>query len=497
MMYSPMRVGGLASGMDIDQIVDDLMEAEHIKVDKLHQQKQVMEWQKKEYRDINLKLKNLYDTNFDMKLSKSYLKYEAVGSMNDGSDFEKYFTVSPGPGAINGSYEVKVEQMAEPARLESKKLKDVKLSKEESLDLNAPIKSQIKYEGSIEKFTINDCEIEIDENDSLNDILNKISNSKAGVKAYYDEITDKVVIVSKETGLDANIEITDDNGLLKFLGFDNTKATGKNAIININGTEIEKTTNNFTVNGIRFDLIRATEGKTATFSTKNDPDAVIENIKEYVDTYNKTISLINDKLSEERYRDFPPLTDAQKKEMSEDDIKLWEEKARSGHLRSDPILDRIVRSLRSAISDPVGDNDKSLSAIGITTKDWREKGILHIDEKKLRDAIVKDPEAVMNIFIADGDKTKSKGVVNRVYDILKGGIRDITDKAGGGEFQKFDNSYLGKRIRDMEDRIDEWEERLWSKEEHYWSQFTAMEKAISAMNQQSMWLASQMGLYGG
>ena len=102
----------------------------------------------------------------------------------------------------------------------------------------------------------------------------------------------------------------------------------------------------------------------------------------------------------------------------------------------------------------------------------------------------------MRLFNVSGDDFSSQGVATRVYDILKGGISDITDKAGGGEFQKFDNSYLGKQIRDMEDRIYEWEDRLYRKEEHYWRQFTEMEKAISYMNQQSMWLASQMGMYG-
>lgn len=495
MMYSPMRVSGLASGMDIDQIVDDLMSAEHMKVDKLYQQKQIMEWQKAEYRNINLKLRSLYDATFDMKLSKSYIKYEAVGDMSDGSDFEKYFTVSPGPGAISDEYTVEIVQTAKPARLESKD------SITKTLNLNDPLKDKLNIEEK--SFTINGEKIEIGENDSFNDIINKINNSEANVKAYYDELTDKVVILSKGTGEDAKIEIKDSSGLFKALGFDSDenmfKALGENAQININGTLVKKPSNDFTINGMRFNLIRATEGKTATFSIKNDPDAAVESIKEYIDLYNETITLINDKLSEERYRDFPPLTDAQKKEMSEDDIKLWEEKAKSGHLRSDPMLDRIVRGLRNAISAPVAglpEDMRSLSAIGITTGDWREKGILHVDEKKLREAIAKDPEAVMRLFNADGEGPNSKGVVNRVYDILKGGIRDITDKAGGGEFQKYDNSHLGKQIRNMEKRIDEWEERLWRTEERYWRQFTAMEKAISTMNQQSMWLASQMGLWG-
>ncbi|MGI6587218.1 MAG: flagellar cap protein FliD N-terminal domain-containing protein [Peptococcia bacterium] len=39
-----MRVGGLASGMDIDQIVQDMMRAERKRVDVVEQNKQILEW---------------------------------------------------------------------------------------------------------------------------------------------------------------------------------------------------------------------------------------------------------------------------------------------------------------------------------------------------------------------------------------------------------------------------------------------------------------------
>ena len=120
-MYGPMRIGGLASGMDIDQIVSDLMRAERMRVDKLYQQKQVMEWQKADYREINLKLRSLYNTSFDMKLTSSYMKYKATGNMGDGSDFDKYFSISPGAGTVPGDYRVEVRQTASYARLESSK----------------------------------------------------------------------------------------------------------------------------------------------------------------------------------------------------------------------------------------------------------------------------------------------------------------------------------------------------------------------------------------
>jgi len=637
MAYSTMRIGGLASGMDIDQIVSDLMRAERTKVDKLYQQKQIMEWQKSFYREINLKLKSLYNAAFDMKLTSSYLTYKAIGTMNDGTSFDKYFSVKPGSAAVPGEYKVKVEQIASYARLESSRTitkpllgddlaqkyeddgkivisegvfevtidgvkKDVKLSDGEydlflgsngltdlasalenaintafgwkasdgddrkrvkvyvkdnrlaiepadnynkvtitlsskkddegnpvndilstlgfkegesyrPLNLNASLKDQLAEDigGDTISFKINGKEFEFSSNASLQMILDKInSTADVGVTARYDALTDRVVFISKETGAAAKIEITDDSGLMRALGFgveeikgeifDNTRAEGQNARIILNGTIIEKTTNDFTVSGIRFNLNKAMEaGQEATFRLENDPDAAVENIKKFIDLYNETIDLINKKLSEERYRSYAPLTEEQKKEMSENDVKLWEEKAKSGLLRSDPLLSRIVQNLRYAVSSVVAgqpEGMKSLAAIGINTMDWKEKGKLYVNEEKLREAIVKDREAVMRLFNADGDNSSKDGVATRIYDILKGGIQDLTEKAGGGEFQIYDDSILGKQIKDMEDRISRMEEMLLRTEERYWAKFTAMERAIQYANQQSMWLAMQFSSYG-
>jgi flagellar hook-associated protein 2 len=72
----------------------------------------------------------------------------------------------------------------------------------------------------------------------------------------------------------------------------------------------------------------------------------------------------------------------------------------------------------------------------------------------------------------------------------------ITDKAGGGDYQLYDNSLLGKQVRDINDRISIMEDQLKSIEDRYYRQFTQMEQAIAAMNQQSMWLSQQLGMGG-
>lgn len=67
-----MRISGLASGMDTDTMVSDLMKAQRIPLDKLKQKKQILEWQRDDYRSINTLLLNFRSELTNMKLTSSY-----------------------------------------------------------------------------------------------------------------------------------------------------------------------------------------------------------------------------------------------------------------------------------------------------------------------------------------------------------------------------------------------------------------------------------------
>jgi len=86
--------------------------------------------------------------------------------------------------------------------------------------------------------------------------------------------------------------------------------------------------NEFTIEGVTYSL-KGVSSEPVKIDVKADIDAVVENIKNFVNSYNEMLAKINSVLTEERYRDYLPLTDDQKKAMSEDDIKLWEQKAKS------------------------------------------------------------------------------------------------------------------------------------------------------------------------
>lgn len=75
-----MRISGFASGMDIDQIVSDLMKAERMPMNKLTQQKQLLEWKRDDYRDLNKLLTEFRNLSFDMTLQKTYSQKQVTSS---------------------------------------------------------------------------------------------------------------------------------------------------------------------------------------------------------------------------------------------------------------------------------------------------------------------------------------------------------------------------------------------------------------------------------
>ncbi|WP_309091189.1 flagellar filament capping protein FliD [Domibacillus sp.] len=97
-----LRVGGMASGMDTESIIKDLMKAERIPLDKLKQKKQTLEWQRDQYREMNLLLndfKNLTSST-GMKRTQNY-RASSVSSSN-----EALVTATASSAAISSSYNI-------------------------------------------------------------------------------------------------------------------------------------------------------------------------------------------------------------------------------------------------------------------------------------------------------------------------------------------------------------------------------------------------------
>ncbi|MCL6586711.1 MAG: flagellar filament capping protein FliD [Anoxybacillus sp.] len=341
-------------------------------------------------------------------------------------------------------------------------------------------------------------------NESLNIVINRVNSSNVGVTMFYDSFSDKVTLTRKETG-DFNKsgdEIVTSGGFLNnVLGFGSAvEQGGQNAKLTINGLSTERTSNTFEMSGVTFTL-KNTFGvadPSVSITIKNDAESVFQNIKNFIDKYNETIDKIQKKISEERYRDYLPLTDEQKQAMSEKQIELWEEKAKSGLLRRDSILSSGLSQMRLNFYDPVSNSTintkyKQLASIGITTSpNYLDGGKLIIDEAKLKAAIQDDPESVEKLFTSSGATDGEKGIAVRLYDTIKGIMDKITQKAGSTTSINTQFT-IGKDLIDIDQRINAFNDRLKQIEDRYYRQFTAMEEAINKANSQSAYLMNAFG----
>lgn len=346
-----------------------------------------------------------------------------------------------------------------------------------------------------EKFLIQGSE-------SLNSVMSKVNNSKLGVTMFYDSYSDKVTMTRKETGVYNNsengkeIEFAGGDFLTQVLGFQNGDSgnyiKAENATFTVNGLETSRQSNTFSINGVTFTLKKTTDTP-VTINVNNDNDALFENIKNFVDKYNELVEKIEKKLSEPKYKNYLPLTDDEKEELSETQQEKWENMAKSGILRNDSILSGLITQMRTAIYSAVNQDDldsamKSLSAIGITTTADFTTAKLEINESKLKAAIEKDPNSIELLFNGTGATDGQKGVIQRLYDKVNATMDQLKERAGNS--YSVNNQFtIGRQLDDLDDRIERFEDRLADLETRYYSQFTAMEQAIQKANSQAAYLA--------
>ncbi len=502
------RISGLSSGMDIDAIVSKLMRAERVPLDKLEQNKQTLEWQQADYRSLNTTL-NEFRTNLsDARLERTFLVRNA-----DSSD-TRAATASAAANAIDGTYSIKVNQLATGvSKASTAPLPTGKKADGSSLTLfeQFPQFADRGYAaGDTISVTINDQELQFQLGvDNLTTVASTINQADLGVVASYDSKLNRFFINTTTTGSDASIAITADAaGLFANLGTDDNTSMlklslnqgagvsyhGQNASVDFgDATGLVSASNAITINGITLNL--KGEGITNITVTRNI-EGVIDSISKFVDSYNKTLKTLYDKVQEERDPKFPPLTTAQKEEMSESQVADWEKKAKSGLLRSDGQLKSLINSFRSMTNTAVYGLDgayKTLSSIGIKSEAYDKSGQLIVDKDALRKALSDDPDAVKKLFTNASQDANQQGIAARLYQKTLDGITYLADHAGSTTTTgTVDSSFIGKRISKLSDQIENWETKLEKKEERHYAKFTKMEQAIYKMNMQSSFV-SMMG----
>lgn len=356
---------------------------------------------------------------------------------------------------------------------------------------------------------------------ALETVLNDInSNTEAGVSVSFSKTTNQFVFTAKETGAGGRVEI---GGELGERLFGKVNVTDKDhytagqdakftATINGQKMEFSRSSNTFDLDGMSITLngtFEVKDGETpVTFSSKTDTDKIIDVVKTMVEDYNAIVSEVKKAYSDmpleksdgSRYK---PLTDEDKADMTESEIKAYEEKAKTGILFMDRDLSSLYSALRSAVA-PGGSDGSFLRSIGIKTSYEDGLTTLSLDESALREALEQNPDQVKDAFTkskengaaSDGLMASIQKVTDR-YAATTGATKGILIEKAGSKYSPSAalNNTLLEQMKDIDKQVDKWQAKMSDKVDYYTNKFTQLEMLIAQMNSQSSSLAGMMGGY--
>jgi flagellar hook-associated protein 2 len=518
-----LRVSGLASGMNTDEIVANLVKVQSSRLFKMQQNKITTTWKQDAYRDVNKKVDEFRKAMEGLRLQSTFNK-QISSSSNEGVVSA---TVSGVP--TQTSYEITNVQQAKPAIAAS-----VKFFQTTSLDTTQTLAQLGVTEDAAgsgkTSLVINGTNYQFNISDPLSTVLDNIT-SATPLKVTYSANEKSFTFTNDSVGAGNDVKLAEgSSNLLAKLGippgsildgsYANNATTSvvsgvdaTQAKMFINGLEFRSDTNKITYDGMTFEIKSSMTTGTLNVSTKSDTDSVFNSIKTFVDKYNELIADLNGRLTEKRYRDYPPLLDDQKKDMKDNDIKLWDEKAKSGLLTSDSTIRSFLTEMRNSLVTSVQNPAlstafKSLKDIGIDfSTNYRDNGKLVLNEEKLKGFLQTNLEDVKKLFSTKGTGATSSSTTAtdtnmhdnsgfgwRIYDRLNSTITELGSLAGSPNSLVDTKSSIAKQLKSLDENIDREQDKVNSYEQRLWKQFGAMEKAIQQLNSQGSWLSQQLGM---
>lgn len=311
-MGGAISFGGIISGLDTNAIITQLMQLERQPVIRLENRVAQFQQQQTSIRDFRTQLTTLRDRAQDFRLANVFSQYRS------GSSEESVLTSQVGgENPVSGSYTINVQQLASATVARS------------GSSIGAPINpaatlasSGLSTDVVGGTFTINGVAFTVDPaTQSLNDILNAINASGAGVTATYDAASDTVTmanVAAGDTGIINFGASGDDSNFLSAISVQGaTQATNANGSTSVTSTRNvgaavpgenlatvtfaagTVTSGTFKVNGITISIDTATDSLADVVQRINDSDA---GVMASYDTATDSIRVVSETLGSRTIR---------------------------------------------------------------------------------------------------------------------------------------------------------------------------------------------------
>jgi flagellar hook-associated protein 2 len=527
-----MGVSGLASGLDWQNIIDQLKALEEKKVDLVRNQQKTYQDKLGVWQTINTKLLSLKTVVEKINGPTDFNLFAPALSSNTSKNADDLLSVTAGSSASRGTYDIVVNSLASAQKISSQSF----TSDTTALGLSGDI-------------LVNGKTVTVSATDTLSSLANKINAVDTGTDP--SKVTASVVHYGTEdhrliftSDVEGAAGMTLENGgapdILGALGISEIQA-GADASFTVDGVAVTRSSNTVDdlITGVTLNLKGADPSTTVKVNVDRDYDQIKEQITEFVTAYNDLMDTINGQFTYDTATQTP-----------------------GGPLFGDSSLRSLRSSLVRTVINQVPGVDPNFSTIGLVGINLDDNGKLTVDDSKLQGYLETNFEDVKNLFVASATSTNSaltyvyhsqetqagtyninitgvspaagyfvspgdasgdgetltgisgdaQGLVVRYSGTATGSIGSLTLTYGLAEllnrslYQITDSTsgYLPDKQESIQKTIDRYdktiasmEARVENKMQLLEQQFITMETTLSSLQSESSWLTSQINALSG
>lgn len=435
-------ITGLGSGLDISSLVTSLVNAE--KAPKQSQIERLAATTNTTLSAVGT-LKSALET-FQASVTSLTRVSSSFAALSGSSSKSEVATVTVGSGAVAGSYELQVEQLAKGSKVASQVMEDGASTTFASGSLTISLGSA-------------SYNVTVAEGASLSDIRSSINSqlsNSAGISANIvtDSSGSRLVLSSETMGEGTDLSVSGSNDSLARLDVDGTvqqAGTGagyitkaQDAKFTLDGLSMTSATNTVSsaISGLSFKLLSEDDAST-TITVGSNSDKLQSSIQTFVTAYNTLLTMTN-ALTKVSTQD-GAVTDA-------------------GALVGDASVRTLLNSVRNALSQP-SSAGSTLSQFGVLTQ---TDGTLAIDDTRLEAAASSDPEVIRSFF------TGSDGLLERMGSLVEG-----YTKSGG--ILEARESNLNSTLRDLDNQQTDLDRRMEALETTLYSRYNKMDALLGEL----------------
>ena len=422
--------GGVGSGIDTESIISGLLSASQGPINRVKTQQSQNTSAVSSLSDVGNLLGKLKDALVALD------SVQEVGSFKAASD-NKAIAVTANGAARPGSFKIDVTQLASAYKAYTN-------------PLGVTQSNQALNQAGTLSLSIGDktANLSIAATDTLDQVISKVNASGLRVSAssFFDGSQFRMQLRGLDTGLENNVTVVETGTTLGFAA--NTKSTGKNAELSIDGFAVTSKSNQVqgVIAGVTLALADVTTvGTPAVVSVDSDSKGFNDKLTTLVGAYNAVVNKIHTEAG------------------------FGSVKASNPELSGDSALRSVTARLNDVLTRTVGTGKfQTLRSIGI---ELNNNGTLKLNSAKLDAALAEDPEAVTRVLAGDDNNVKG------IADLMSTTTTDMLSAKGTIQARQ---DGLSARQRFLTDRAEQEQKRLDRMEEQLRKQFTQMDGVVAS-----------------